>query len=161
MWVSIEEAPMILDNLSQCQRYTALSPRFAKAFEFLKKFNGSLKNGRYDIDGDDIYAIVQRYTTKPAAAGQFEVHRKYIDVQFVHAGRETILWAPLGSLTKVNMAFDEKQDAALFALVPAATPLRLGAGQFTILFPEDGHVPCCEWDKPGEVTKVVVKVRTT
>ena len=150
---------MILDNLSQCQRYTALSPRFAKAFEFLKKFDGTLKNGRHEIDGDNVFALVQKYTTKPAENGQFEVHRKYIDVQFVHSGKETILWAPLESLKDVNMAYDEKQDAALFKLVPTSTPLRLGAGQFTILYPEDGHVPCCEWNGPSEVSKVVVKVK--
>jgi YhcH/YjgK/YiaL family protein len=150
---------MILDNLSQCQRYTALSPRFAKAFEFLKKFDGTLKNGRHEIDGDNVFALVQKYTTKPAENGQFEAHRKSIAVQFVHSGKETILWAPLESLKDVNMAYDEKQDAALFKLVPTSTPLRLGAGQFTILYPEDGHVPCCEWNGPSEVSKVVVKVK--
>ncbi|MSR65296.1 MAG: DUF386 domain-containing protein [Verrucomicrobiae bacterium] len=150
---------MILDNLSQCQRYTALSPRFAKAFEFLKKFDGTLKNGRHEIDGDNVFALVQKYTTKPAENGQFEVHRKYIDVQFVHSGKETILWAPLESLKDVNMAYDEKQDAALFKLVPTSTPIRLSAGQFTILYPEDGHVPCCEWNGASEVSKVVVKVK--
>jgi YhcH/YjgK/YiaL family protein len=150
---------MILDNLSQCDHYKALSPRFAKAFEYLKKFDGSAKNGRYDLDGDTVFALVQRYTTKPSEQGQFEAHRKYIDVQFVFAGRETILWAPLESLKDVNMAYDEKQDAALFKLVPTSTPLRLSPGQFTILYPADGHVPCCQWDGASEVTKVVVKVK--
>ncbi len=150
---------MILDNLTQWQRYTVLSPRFQPAFDFLHKFNGQLPTGRHEIDGDHVYALVQKYTTKPAKDGQFEAHRKYIDVQYVHAGRETILWAPLASLTQVNLPYREEQDAALFALVPTATPLHLSAGQFTILFPEDGHVPCCLWDQPGEVLKVVVKVR--
>ena len=153
---------MILDNLSLCQRYTALSPRFAKAFEYLKKFEGDTKNGRYELDGDNVYAMVQRYTTKPADKGQFEAHRKYIDVQYVHAGKETILWAPLESLVnKTNEAYNTEGDYALFGLVATATPLRMSAGQFTILFPEDGHVPCCEWDGPCEVTKVVVKVKVS
>lgn len=151
---------MILDNLSRAQRYTSLSPRFAKAFEFLRKFDGTQKNGRHEIDGENVFALVQRYTTKPAANGQFEVHRKYIDVQFVYAGKETILWAPLESLKDVNMEYKDDQDAALFKLVPTSTPLRMGPGQFTILYPADGHVPCCEWDSPCEVTKVVVKVKT-
>lgn len=150
---------MILDTLDQTKRYESISPGFVRAFEFLRKFDGNLKNGRYEIDGDNVYAMVQRYKTKPAEMGQFEAHRKYIDVQFVHAGRETILWAPLFTLKEVNMPYNEDNDAALFKLVPNATPLRMSDGQFTILFPEDGHVPCCEWDGPSEVTKVVVKVR--
>ena len=150
---------MILDNLSQSQRYTALSPRFSKAFEFLRKFDGKQEKGRHDIDGDNVFALVQTYTTRPLDKGQFEAHRKYIDVQYVHSGKETILWAPLESLKDVTMAYTDKDDAALYKLVPTATPLRLSSGQFTILFPEDGHVPCCEWDGPCEVSKVVVKVK--
>jgi biofilm protein TabA len=152
---------MILDNLDQCQKYAALSPGFANAFEFLRTFDGKLANGRYELDGDNVYAMVQRYTTKPSAKGVFEAHRKYIDVQFVFAGRETILWAPLSALeAKTTEPYKEDGDYALFALVPTATPLRLGPHQLAILFPEDGHVPCCEWDGPCEVTKVVVKVKT-
>ena len=150
---------MILDTLKQSQKYVALSPRFKKAFDFIRTVNETTKVGRHEIDGDDIYGLVQKYTTKPEKDGKFEAHRKYIDVQYVHTGRETILWAPIASLKDVIMEFDEKQDAALWSLVPNATPLRMNPGQFAIFYPEDGHVPCCEWDKPMEVLKVVVKVR--
>jgi biofilm protein TabA len=150
---------MILDNLTQWRQYVALSPRFEKAFDFLDHFDGQTKLGRNEIDGDNVYALVQRYTTKPAEEGKFEAHRKYIDVQYLHTGRETILWAPLSSLTKVIMPYDASGDAALFGHPPESLPLHLGTGQFTILFPEDGHVPGCVWEKPCEVFKVVVKVR--
>jgi YhcH/YjgK/YiaL family protein len=36
--------------------------------------------------------------------------------------------------------------------------VQLRAGQFALLFPEDGHAPSCAWDAPAEVLKVVVKV---
>ena len=49
-------------------------------------------------------------------------------------------------------------DAALFAGIPEAVPLQLRAGQFALLFPQDGHAPSCAWDEPAEVLKVVVKV---
>ena len=150
---------MILDNLSQWRRYTAVSPRFQRAFEFLRKVDAATPIGRHEVDGDNIYALVQGYTTKPADQAQFEAHRKYIDIQCLISGRESILWAPLSAMKKVNMPYDEQKDAALFALVPEGWPLRLGAGQFTILFPEDAHGPCCVWDAPCEVRKVVMKVR--
>jgi len=150
---------MILDTLTQWRRYAALSQRFQKAFAFLHQIDGNAKVGRQEIDGDDIYALVQKFTTERSTDGPFEVHRRYIDVQYVHAGRETILWTPLSSLTKVNMAYDEKQDAALFALISTTTPLHLSAGQFAIFFPDDGHAPGRIWEQPSEVFKVVVKVR--
>ncbi len=150
---------MILDTLAHARLYTAISPRFQPAFDFLRKVNAQSTVGRHDIDGDNVYALVQKYTTKPAEQAQFEAHRKYIDVQFVFSGKESILWAPLASMKTVTMPFDESKDAALWSLVPEGWPLRVAAGQFTILFPQDAHAPCCVWDKPCEVTKVVVKVK--
>ena len=150
---------MILDNLPQWPRYTAVSPRFQRAFEFLQKVDARAPLGRHEIDAENIFALVQAYTTMPAEKAQFEAHRKYIDIQFLIAGRESILWAPLSTMKTVNMPYDKQKDAALYALVPEGWPLLLGAGQFTILFPEDAHAPCCVWGAPGEVRKVVVKVK--
>lgn len=101
---------------------------------------------------------MQQHQTKPVAGRLFEAHRKYIDIQFVLRGRELILWAPLSLLTDVTMPFDADQDAALFNGVPEAVPVQVMAGQFAILFPEDGHAPSCAWGEVAEVLKVVVKV---
>lgn len=149
---------MILDTLDNSARYVSLSSRFALAFDYLRSLTGAEKAGRVDLDGDTVFAIVQSYTTRPEEGALFEAHRKYIDVQYLHAGRETILWAPLKELTDVKMPYDEEKEAALFGLVPAATALRMEAGHFAILYPEDAHAPCIHWGEPGEVFKVVVKV---
>lgn len=149
---------MIQDTLDNSARYEALCPRFAKAFGFLRTVDGTQTLGRHDIDGDQVFALVQTYQTKPAAEALFEAHRKYIDVQFLYSGRETILWAPLAAMKEQTMAYDESKEAALWKLVPDTTALHLSAGHFAILFPEDAHAPCVQWDKPEAVFKVVVKV---
>src|SRR2546423_457006 len=82
--------------------------RIQRALEYLCRFEAHLKPGRYDLDGERVYALVQQYTTKPVEQSQFEAHRRYIDVQYVHAGRETILWAPIATLGTVTMPYDEK-----------------------------------------------------
>jgi YhcH/YjgK/YiaL family protein len=149
---------MIQSTLDQAARYEALSTRFAQAFSYLRTIDGTQELGRVDLAGDDVFALVQQYTTKPLDKAKFEAHRKYIDVQFVYSGRETILWAPLAAMTEETMAYDAEKEAALFTLVPDVTPLHLSAGHFAILYPEDAHAPCVEWDTPSEVFKVVVKV---
>lgn len=149
---------MIQDTLDNSTRYEALSPRFAKAFSFLRSVDGTQALGRHDIDGDDVFALVQTYATKPIESALFEAHRKYIDIQFVHSGRETILWAPLAAMKEQTMAHDEAKDAALWKLVPDVTPLHMSAGHFAILFPQDAHAPCVEWETSAQVFKVVVKV---
>jgi biofilm protein TabA len=149
---------MILDTLPLWQRYAAIHPRFAAAFSFLDGVTPATADGRHDIDGDALYALVQRYRTRSAAGMQLEAHRRYIDVQFIARGREVIHWAPLASLSEVTLPYDTTKDAGLFALPAATVPLRLVAGQFAILFPDDAHAPCCAWDEPEDVLKVVVKV---
>lgn len=149
---------MIQDTLSHAALYECLNSRFAKAFAFLRTVDGTQALGRHDIDGDHCFALVQTYETKPVEKAKFEAHRKYIDVQFVYSGRETILWAPLSAMKEETMAYDETKEAALWKLVPDVTPLHLSAGHFAILFPHDAHAPCVEWEQPGQVFKVVVKV---
>jgi len=150
---------MILDCLPQWRRYAAALPGLDKAFEYLQTLDAGCPNGRYELDGDRVYTLVQRYRTKPRAQAAFEAHRKYVDVQFILGGRETILWAPLAALTTVTQPYDAGRDISFFAMVTGATPVQLGAGQFAILFPEDGHAPGLEVDGAADVVKVVVKVR--
>lgn len=149
---------MILDTLDNAARYTSIHPLFAKVFDYLRTVNGTETPGRYDIEGDQAFALVQTYATKPVEKALFEAHRKYIDVQFIFSGRETILWAPLAAMKEETMAFDESKDAALWKLVPEATDLHLSGGHFCILYPQDAHAPCVEWETSEQIFKVVVKV---
>jgi biofilm protein TabA len=150
---------MITDTLGQCARYLSLSPYFAAAFEFLKRLPADEVSGRYSIDGDDCFALVQSYTTKPIAEGKFEAHRKYIDIQFIQAGRETILWTTLATLTETTESYVAEKDIAFFATPAHVTPIQLHAGEFTIFFPEDGHAPGLEYEGASEVRKTVIKIR--
>ena len=149
---------MILDTLANAACYESLNPRFAKAFAFLRTVDGTQELGRHDLEGDDCFALVQTYETKPMEKAKFEAHRKYIDVQFIHSGRETILWAPLAAMQEETMAYSGEKEAALWKLVPDVTPLHMSAGHCAILYPQDAHAPCIEWEKPEHVFKVVVKV---
>lgn len=150
---------MISDTLDQRRRYTSLSPRFAAAFEFLEKLPASQPLGRYDLDGDNCFALVQSYTTKPHDQAKFETHRQYIDIQFMQAGCETMLWTPLAALAQVTQPYLPERDVIFYATPPQMTPITLGTGQFVIFFPTDGHAGGLENGGPAEVRKVVIKVR--
>ena len=148
---------MIHDTLANAARYEALSPRFAAAFAWLRGVDGTQAPCRHDIDGDHCFALVQTYATKPEAV-KYEAHRKYIDVQFIHSGRETILWAPLAVMGEAVTPYDDSKDAVFFAPVADHTALHLGPGHFTIFYPRDAHAPCLQWGGPEQVFKVVIKV---
>jgi YhcH/YjgK/YiaL family protein len=111
--------------------------------------------GRYELDGDRVFALVQRYHTKPREQGVWEAHRRYLDVQYVAAGIECMGVAPLQNLT-VTQPYAADNDCELLAgngdLVTAS------ASTFAIFFPQDAHMPCLACGEPSPVVKVVVKV---
>ena len=150
---------MILDTLAHGFQHQCISPRFERAFSFLKRVTDQTPLGRHEIDGNEIFAFVQQHSTRPVEEREYESHRKYVDVQYVQRGRELMYWAPLSLLTNVSMPYDGEKDAALYGLIPEGVPLQVRAGQFAIFFPDDGHIPSCSWDQPAEVLKVVVKVQ--
>ena len=157
--LSQNDPAMVLDTLDHSARYEALHPRFAKAFAFLHALSGNEEDGRHDIDGDDVFALVQRVKTKPMAEAEFEAHRRYIDIQYLFGGKETILWSPLASMAEQTRPYDDTKDIAKWRLISAHTPLHMSPGHFTIFFPEDAHAPCVVWEESGEVAKVVIKIR--
>jgi YhcH/YjgK/YiaL family protein len=147
---------MILDDLPQWRRYQTLGPRFQQGFRYLETVAAQTPLGRYELAGNDLFALVQTYPTRPVEQCRFEAHRQYADIQYIIAGNETILWAPLAALTTVTEPYNAEKDVAFFANPASSTALPVGTGQFAVFLPEDGHAP---GSGTGDVRKVVVKVR--
>ena len=149
---------MILDTFFHSASYQQLGPRFAAGLKWLGKFSPDAAVGRYDIDGDDIFALVQSYDTVPSLEKRYESHRVYADIQYVAEGSELIYYAPIAGL-RPTIAYDEVKDYLLYSDPAAATPLLLEPGSFAIFFAQDGHKPGCVYKAAARIKKVVVKVR--
>ena len=150
---------MVVSDLDHIDHQTSGAPGLQKAFAFLRSPGiHQLPDGRVEIDGDRVFALVQRYETMMTDAPKFEFHRKYIDVQFIVSGEETIGWAPVESMT-ITEAYSAEKDIC-FGKVAADTwtPVRLRAGQLAVLWPEDAHAPKLASNAPSPVMKIVVKV---
>ncbi len=146
---------MILDVLENAHRYPALHNGFAKAFEFLARHDlKQLPMGKYDIEGDRIYAIVARDHGRKKEDALLEIHKKYIDIQLVLDGIDTMGWKPGVSCKQVSTQYDEQTDLQFFADEPDAW-LSVKSGEFAVFFPEDAHLPLIS---AGLVHKVVVKI---
>ena len=151
---------MILDTIDNTHLYTGLHANFAKAFEILRDSTMSQKeDGRYTVDGDEVYYMIQRYTTKPMSQGKLEAHRKYIDIQFLLSGEELLGYAPVKDLT-VAEEYNPQKDIAFFNTQKDITKIKLEPGLFCILFPDDAHLPCCHLAEPTEARKAVIKIRS-
>lgn len=146
---------MILDCLAACERYAGLHPGFADGFAFLKRADlAELGDGRHEIDGDRVFAIVARTSGKGRENARLEFHRKYIDIQFAIGGTDVIGWRPSGECSAEEATFDKDADCGFFP-DGATAWCDLPPNTFMVLYPEDAHAPLATCE---ELHKVVVKV---
>ena len=148
---------MIVDNLRNAHLYYSLSKRILIALNYLKENDlSSYEPGRYQIDGEDIYVLVQSYTTKPEIEGRWEAHKRHIDIQYVISGTESMGYADLSKM-KIVQEYDT-QKYILF-LKGSGYFITVNSGDFAIFSPTEVHMPCIAAEKPELVKKAVVKVR--
>ncbi len=148
---------MIIDNIKNISLYKGLGNRIAFALKYLKESDFTkMEDGRYEVEGENIFALVSRYETKAPGKGVWESHRKYIDVQFIAAGAESIGYSNPES-TRVIKEHDEEKDIQFMEGSGNFATAR--ANTFVILFPDDVHMPGIQINGPEKVLKVVVKVR--
>ena len=145
---------MILDKLENAGFYKELLPNLDNALKKLKELGEGAELGRYEFDGG--YLMLQEGDTKPAETGDFEVHRKYIDVQVVLSGTEYAVWAPLSELT-VTEEYDGEKDREMLS-GKALYTIRMDGGMFYALFPEDGHKACRDTGTTSHYRKAVIKL---
>ena len=150
---------MIAANLNDkmIESYKNVHPRFEVAFEALKKFAASCpEDGKYEIDGKNVFISVMTGPTKPKADKFFEIHRDYIDIQYIVSGEEIM---GNESLDKLTPATEYKPDVQKLNLNDEYDQIKLEAGEFAIFFPYEPHAPgIAVNDVPVEVKKIVVKV---
>lgn len=147
---------MVLDTFINREKYFKMDAKFEKAFAFLEDSIGkNLSPGKYEIEGDEIFASVQEYETSDE--GGWEAHRKYIDIQFVLEGKEIIEWGNIERLSE-NSVYHEENDFLECDFEKGETKCKLEQNDFMILWPEDIHKPKCIYEQKCNVRKIVVKV---
>ena len=150
---------MITSTLSQLHHYKIISPNFAKGIQYaLSTDFATLEPGKYAVDGEEVFAIVNEYTTKPLSECDPESHRDYADIQLLVAGVERFGYAPLTGQPETT-PYDPEEDIAYYTL-PAEdlSYITLRPGEFIIFFPSDIHQPEVFLHQPDPVRKVIIKV---
>lgn len=148
---------MIIDKIENAHLYKDLGERISKSFDYIKTTDlQNLPVGKYPIDGENIFALVSEYKTKPEFEGKLEAHKKYIDVQYVIEGEELMGYAPLGEQIVLD-PYKEENDIIFFKGDKSFT--KVSAGMFAVFFPEDVHMPGIVSGKSSSVKKLVIKVR--
>ena len=87
---------LVFANIKDYESYEELHVNFKKAFEFLKREDlKSLLPRKYEIYGEDVFALVQQYETKDLENAMYEAHQKFIDIQYMLESCENMEYFPV------------------------------------------------------------------
>ncbi len=147
---------MIIDSLKNAAMYYSLGSRVEAAFQYLQSVDlSTVEPGRYELDGANLFVLVQTYDSKTRDKGKWEAHRRYLDIQYIIEGTELIGYA---DLAQVQLgAYDETKDFQ--ALNTEGEFLLMRPGYFMLLAPQDAHMPGMAVSSPQPVKKAVVKIK--
>ncbi len=150
---------MIYDTLDHLEAYRGVHPGVMRGLELLRDTDFSKwADGRYEIDGDNIFVLIQRYETKPENDTP-EAHKKYIDIQYLFSGQELMGVGPLEEMTEEVKDKSNPGGDIWFYRGPLSNIL-LSGKRFVALWPGDAHAPCIAVDgAPIPCEKCVVKVK--
>lgn len=135
--------------------------RIDMALRFLQETDlESLAPGsNIQIDGDNVYAMVQEYMTEPVDTRKFETHNKYIDIQYIVSGEEFFSISPRDNLFEDSPYNPDKDISFYINPTGPCTEILLRSGDYVIVHTNEAHRPKCMVGSPGKVKKIVLKVK--
>lgn len=149
---------MILDDIRQLSAYEGVGFDSKKVLGFIEKAQReNLAEGRYELDGTDLFAMLQVYETKEREECLYETHKLYGDIQYIVEGKETI-YASDRAMLEIEEDCTPEKDIVFYTGKEEAV-LCLQPGRFAVFLPQDGHMPCCKCGNKQMVKKIVFKFR--
>ena len=150
---------MILSDLKQ-YNMEKLPKIIEKVLHHLANTNFMEKEaGKYQLDGDNVFVMVQDLRTKAKSEMRLEAHDAYLDIQYIVKGEELFGFCRRNSSEVVEEDLLVERDIIFFKNSFNEMDIIVREGQFIIFYPNDLHRPCCYVNEPKDIRKVVVKVK--
>lgn len=148
---------MIFDRIENVDRYAPCIPYAEKIAAFCREHDlKTLPEGRYELEGSELFVNVQRAVTAPFSERGWESHKLYADLQLVIEGEESFG----ASNAPLPEPAESSGDCYLYAAMPGkASHLTLSAGEFVCFAPYEPHSPCCAAAAPEQIKKAVFKIK--
>jgi len=154
---------MIIGSLADLgKQKTTLPAAVVRALEALAKVDlAKQEAGRYEIEGDKLFYLVQDATPRSVEASQPEVHRSYADIQVPVSARERFGFSlPQAGLAATDDRF-ATSDIAFYEKPANEFFMDVDPGSYVVFLPEELHRPCVISASTAQFRKVVVKVHTS
>ena len=144
-----------------CQKST-LPAAVVRALEALQKVDLAAKDaGRYEIDGDKLFYLVQDAELRTLEESRAEAHRSYADIQIPVSANERYGFAlPQPELAPTDDQL-ESRDLAFYPTPTGENFIDMTPGTYLVFMPGELHRPCLMIKDRATVRKVVVKVHSS
>lgn len=144
---------MIIDYGRNLKLYYGCNKNLQKIDKFIAENDlKTLPKGKYDL-GDECFVNILE--SNPTTSTKWECHEKYLDVQYMVIGSETIEYAIIENMNKTT-EYDAVKDRYLGT--GEGQQILVDEGAFMILFPEDAHCPGIK-GKSDFLKKAVFKIK--
>lgn len=151
---------MIVDKLEHIGYYPLLAAYEDEIKKFVRRMEEEfLEEGRYDLNGDKLFALVQRYETKEKAEARMESHKIYADIQYIHEGEEMIFVDFAEDLIVQEDKRISGEDILFYEKKEDKGGIVLSKGMFGYYGLQDAHMPCIKISKSMQVVKIVFKLK--
>ena len=147
---------MQIDMLERLTEHVDTISHLREGLACLAEHRDERQPGIYAFPGG--YLMLQTGVTIPAEEGYFEAHQRYLDVQVLLNGSETVIWADIETLREVEPYCLEK-DYTMYAGQGISIPIH--PGMCYICRPQDGHKACRHTEQANEYRKAVIKLEYT
>lgn len=149
---------MIFGHISQ-PNPCPLPAAIEKALHFLRTTDFSqLSPGVVEIEGQTIFAQIIDLTTREQKENRPEVHRRFLDIQFLALGEEKIGVAIDTGRNEISETLLEQRDIIFYHHSENEYFINMIPGSYAIFFPQDVHRPACNKNNATPIRKIVVKV---
>lgn len=148
---------MIVDKIENLKLYKEIP---SSVVQFISQLNiDNIELGKY-ILSDGIYVNIEEYETKAIEDAKFESHDKYIDIQLLLFGTESIYYTSREDLSILN-SYDTTRDITFYAdNVEKYPSITLDGSNFMMIFPHEAHAPQVSINNSSQkVLKVVAKIK--
>jgi len=155
---------MILGNLNKLGEMNYLAPKLKEMLIYLRENDLKARElGRIELEGDSLFINIEENEMALREDRRPEAHRKYLDIQLVLDGEESIGVAVDSrdeNVEGILEEYSEDRDIVFYRGVKRENMIDLFPGDFAVFFPEDIHRPRCRVDEtPGRAKKAIVKMK--
>lgn len=150
---------MIKGNIDVIDTLVDKEPVLSYVSKFIKENDlNTLSTGSYEIDGKKVYVNIDEYETCPYAERNYEAHEKYVDVQMIIQGKESIYIDDKKDL-EIKTEYSDEKDIAFYKDGNNGQNVELAEKEFLVIYPSEAHKPCVMLEEKCRVKKAVFKIK--